>query len=111
MRLARLKAGLSQEDMALKLRRTQTYVSKLERGAQGLEIVEFLDYCAAIDANPGQMLNGVLEDERRILDSMPDINQIAARVVAVATAEAEDAESRENEEEIPSINTGIDSET
>lgn len=59
LREAREKAGLSQGDLAAKLRREQSYVSKLERGVQGIEVVELLDYCRAVGVTPGELLGGL----------------------------------------------------
>lgn len=40
LRKARLEAGLRQIDVAKKLRRTQSYVSRIEVGEQRLDILE-----------------------------------------------------------------------
>lgn len=56
LREAREKAGLSQGHLAAKLGRNQSYVSKLERGAQGIEVVELIDYCRAVDVAVSDLL-------------------------------------------------------
>lgn len=48
---ARNKSGLTQLDLALKLERPQSFVSKVERGERKLDLVEFLDFAAALDLN------------------------------------------------------------
>ena len=40
LRKARLEAGLRQVDVAKKLRRTQSYVSRVEVGEQRLDVIE-----------------------------------------------------------------------
>lgn len=57
---AREKAGLRQVEVALRLRRPQSFVSKIESGERRLDVVEFLDICAAIDADPVLMLKKLL---------------------------------------------------
>ena len=48
LREARLTAGLSQEEVAKRLRQTQSFISKYERGERRLDIVETSAICAAI---------------------------------------------------------------
>ena len=40
LRKARLAVGLKQEDVALKLKKPQSYVSKIERGERRIDIAE-----------------------------------------------------------------------
>jgi transcriptional regulator with XRE-family HTH domain len=51
-------------ELAVKLGREQSYVSKLERGVQGIEIVEFIDYCHAVGVEPGALLTTALPPSR-----------------------------------------------
>jgi len=50
--LARHVAGLKQADVAKRLGRHQSYVSKVEAGERRLDVVEFLEFAAAIDTDP-----------------------------------------------------------
>ena len=45
---ARHEAGLTQADLALRLRRPQSFVSKFEAGERRLDVVEFLEVAEAI---------------------------------------------------------------
>lgn len=63
LRLARRSAGLKQVDLARRLGRDQTYVSKYELGERRLDLLETLDVCAAL----GVTLNQVVPDELRPL--------------------------------------------
>ena len=47
---ARKKSGLTQADVAAKLGRPQSYVSKYENGERRLDVVEFLEIMKALDA-------------------------------------------------------------
>lgn len=56
---ARRDAGLTQVQLAKKLRRPQSYVSKYERGERRLDVVEFLDIARAIGVDPIEFLREV----------------------------------------------------
>ena len=47
MRRARTRAGLTQGDLAARLSKTQSFVSKCERGERRIDIVELRQFCAA----------------------------------------------------------------
>jgi ribosome-binding protein aMBF1 (putative translation factor) len=53
---AREDAGLSQQDVADRLRRHQTYVSKCERGERRMDLIEFLEIAKAIGFNPNSFI-------------------------------------------------------
>ena len=55
--LARLKkargsAGLTQQQLAKRLRRPQSFVSKYETGERRLDVVEYLQVAHALDTDP-----------------------------------------------------------
>lgn len=56
---ARKKAGLSQWEVAVKLNRPQSFVSKYERGERRIDIVEFLEVAKAIGVNPLQIIKAL----------------------------------------------------
>lgn len=47
---ARKESGVGQRELGRRLERTQSYVSKLERGDQRMDVIELLAYCNAIGA-------------------------------------------------------------
>jgi ribosome-binding protein aMBF1 (putative translation factor) len=49
---ARRKSGLSQEDVADKLGRPQSYISKCESGARRMDVIEFIEVMKAIGMDP-----------------------------------------------------------
>jgi transcriptional regulator with XRE-family HTH domain len=53
---ARKAAGVTQQDLAKKLRRPQSFVSKVERGERRLDVVEFLQIARIIGADPCAIL-------------------------------------------------------
>jgi transcriptional regulator with XRE-family HTH domain len=50
------EAGLTQAELAKKLRRPQSYVSKYERGERRIDVIEFLEIAQAIGFDPGEFL-------------------------------------------------------
>lgn len=51
LRELRERAGLTQEDLAEKLDRPQSFVSKIESGERRLDIVELEEVCEACSSN------------------------------------------------------------
>lgn len=49
---ARKNAGLTQSELAEKLSRPQSFVSKYERGERRLDVVEFLEISQALGISP-----------------------------------------------------------
>jgi transcriptional regulator with XRE-family HTH domain len=54
---ARLAAGLTQVQIAEKLGVGQSYVSKIERGESYVDVMTFVDWCAACELKPGLTLD------------------------------------------------------
>jgi transcriptional regulator with XRE-family HTH domain len=61
MRDARKERDLSQEEVSIKLRRPQTYVSKIERGERRMDVIEFLDLSKALELDPLKILQKVIQ--------------------------------------------------
>lgn len=53
---ARTSRGLTQTEVAERLGRPQSFVSKYERGERRLDVVEFLEVAKAIGIDPGKIL-------------------------------------------------------
>ena len=53
---ARKDAGLTQVDLAAKLDRPQSFVSKYERGERRLDLVEFLEVADALRIDPAEFI-------------------------------------------------------
>lgn len=60
----RERAGLTQVDVAGRLGKPQSYVSKYERGERRLDLVEFLDISEALGTDPlatfGKLLDRIV---------------------------------------------------
>lgn len=57
---ARRKAGISQEILAKRLKRPQSFVAKYEGGERRLDVVEFLAIARAIGTDPIRLLRQIM---------------------------------------------------
>ena len=57
---AREAAGLTQVQLALRLRRPQSFVSKVESGERRIDVVELLEITDAVDADVGNLIGSLL---------------------------------------------------
>ena len=56
---ARQEKGLTQSEVATRLRKPQSYVSKYESGERRLDVIEFLEVCEAMSVNPSSILRKI----------------------------------------------------
>jgi transcriptional regulator with XRE-family HTH domain len=56
---ARREAQFTQIDLAKKLRRPQSFVSKYERGERRLDVVEFIEVTEALKIQPAKVIDEV----------------------------------------------------
>jgi len=59
LRQARVDAGLTQVELAEKLGKPQSYVSKAELGERKLDFLETLDFCAACGKDVAQLVSAL----------------------------------------------------
>jgi len=62
LREGREAAGLTQEQLAVRLDTTQSVVSKIERGERRIDLVELAQIAAAIDVDLGKFVEAVRSD-------------------------------------------------
>lgn len=62
---ARQGAGLTQQALADKLDRPQSFVSKIEHGERRLDVIEFLELCRLLKCDPHALLKKVEGRARR----------------------------------------------
>ena len=60
----RKEKGLSQAQLAKKLKKPQSFVSKYERGERRLDVVEFLDVAKILDADPCEIIRQIAESPK-----------------------------------------------
>jgi transcriptional regulator with XRE-family HTH domain len=53
---ARQEAGLTQVELAEKLERPQTFVSKIERGVRGVDVIEFIEIAKAMGFDSAKLI-------------------------------------------------------
>lgn len=53
---ARLGAALTQAELAARLKRPQSFVSKYETGERQLDVLEFVDVCKALGVSPATIV-------------------------------------------------------
>jgi transcriptional regulator with XRE-family HTH domain len=58
---ARKKAGLTQHEVAKRLKRPQSFIAKYEGGERRIDVVEFLAITRAIGADPVKILRALKE--------------------------------------------------
>ena len=61
---ARERAGLTQAQVAEKLQRAQSFVSKYELGDRRLDVIDFMHVCACLDADPGDILRQIAKSKK-----------------------------------------------
>ena len=64
MRQARVAAGMSQEDLADRLGRTQLWVSRTERGERRADLLEWLEFMLGCEADIQTFLAAVIKKVR-----------------------------------------------
>lgn len=65
LKKARLEANLLQADLAVKLRKPQSYISKIESGERNIDAIEYISYCKAIGINPITQLKKIIDKFER----------------------------------------------
>ena len=61
---SRAAAGLTQEDVARRLRRPQSFVSKYETGERRLDIIELLDVAEALSFDPKRLIAELIKTDQ-----------------------------------------------
>ena len=58
---ARKTADLTQHELAKRLRRPQSFVAKYEGGERRVDVVEFIEICKAVEADPNKLLKVLIQ--------------------------------------------------
>lgn len=58
----RKKAGITQQTLAKKLGKNQSYISKYENAERRLDMIEVIAIMKAMDSNPVELMNNILKE-------------------------------------------------
>jgi transcriptional regulator with XRE-family HTH domain len=61
LKKARLAGELHQLDLAKRLKKPQSFISKVESGERNLDIIEFISYCTALELEPAKFLKKLID--------------------------------------------------
>ena len=61
LRDLRVKRGWTQDQLAQKLGRPQSFVAKIEAGERRLDVVQFIDYTGVMEADPVEAMQRLLK--------------------------------------------------
>lgn len=56
---SRKEQGFTQQELANKIGRPQSFIAKIETGERRLDVVEFTEICVALSIEPESILDGV----------------------------------------------------
>lgn len=58
---ARARTKLTQQDVANRLKKPQSFVAKYEKGERRIDLIEFVTIARAVDADPVQLLRAFVK--------------------------------------------------
>ena len=73
LRAARKGAGLTQQALAEKLRRPQSFVAKCENGERRIDVVEFVALARALNVDPVTLLRRFVEAKSSAKDARANL--------------------------------------
>lgn len=56
----RTKAGVTQRELARRLDRAHSYVSRIEKGDRRLDVPEMIQWCEVLDADPVEAMKHIM---------------------------------------------------
>jgi transcriptional regulator with XRE-family HTH domain len=71
LRLARVRSGLTQREVAARLRKPPAFPHKVEHGERELNVVELLDYCEALGIDFVQFAAEIAQAVRELRGVVP----------------------------------------
>jgi transcriptional regulator with XRE-family HTH domain len=55
-------AGMTQRDLAKRLKRAPSVVARIETGERRLDVIEFIGLCRALGQKPDKLFRGLVQD-------------------------------------------------
>jgi transcriptional regulator with XRE-family HTH domain len=65
LKKARKEQGLTQQELAIRLKRKQSFVTKYETGERRLDVIEFLEIAGALAQDPAELLTEIAKVPKR----------------------------------------------
>lgn len=62
LKKARLAGELHQLDLARRLKKPQSFISKVESGERNLDVIEFVRYCIALELDPTKFFKKLVDN-------------------------------------------------
>jgi transcriptional regulator with XRE-family HTH domain len=56
----RVKAGVTQRELARRLARAHSYVSRIEKGDRRLDVPEFIQWCEVLSTDPVEVMRRIV---------------------------------------------------
>lgn len=56
----RKSKGVTQQELADRLNRPQSYIAKVETGERRLDVIEFIEWCQSVGAPPDAVVNRII---------------------------------------------------
>jgi transcriptional regulator with XRE-family HTH domain len=56
----RTRAGVTQRELARRLSRAHSYVSRIEKGDRRLDVPEFIQWCDVLNADPVEVIRRIV---------------------------------------------------
>lgn len=66
LRSLRESAGMTQRQLADRLGRVHSFVTRMEQGQRRLDVLEFIRVCEALNSEPAQVMADLVREIRRI---------------------------------------------
>ncbi len=63
LKIARIRADLTQVELSKILNKAQSFIHKYETGERRLEVIEFFIICNVLNANPYDIINTVMDSK------------------------------------------------
>ena len=67
LKQARIKAGLTQQELAEKTNLSIAFISRIERGSSHINLKRLSEFCSILDVSEGYILNGVADSDENYL--------------------------------------------
>lgn len=76
---ARVRANVTQQELADRINNTQTFISKVERGERRLDLVETIEICEALAISPSTFLSRFIEERKALKQNRSAKSKLAKR--------------------------------